>query len=510
MLFKTMLLLINIAIIGILACLIVKLYYRDEERKNQANSLDDLENELKTSGHVPAFENSTDKKSDSGFSKTTNRLKERINASKKIIPNQKENDADLEESLNKEIEELTITKQPVKNATDFEPVKAQKTEAAKNKDAVEESAEDSGLKGEPVSINVKNINDDEAIKTEVNDSEEEPSIVEDDEKTTEYGKTVLQTTPTIAKDIDEAKTNISLVDGLKEEKTEPVKTKEVTSEDNEEKKPSYTPDKKKLDEMRRKLANENKASNIQGSNMTHNIEAENKAKYEAQVEKQEISKDTNSVGNVKGAFQNIKSAFKNDEELTEYNEPINTAPVRNTENYGSTRDVVLEEILNNHSEEFNHEDTYNDDIVSITPIHDPEEMKKYHESMDYETDNIFDNLDLSTDEITPEEKAFFESLEEGFNASPILQEEKLSPSQEFHNRHNNKRSKSITHSSGEDEIVITLKGQDHILKRGTSIIFQHQNEKYGSSILAINGDEINVTYRGQKIWIPSSDVTKVF
>ena len=101
MLFKTMLLLINIAIIGILACLIVKLYYRDEERKNQANSLDDLENELKTSGHVPAFENSTDKKSDSGFSKTTNRLKERINASKKIIPNQKESDADLEESLNK-------------------------------------------------------------------------------------------------------------------------------------------------------------------------------------------------------------------------------------------------------------------------------------------------------------------------------------------------------------------------------------------------------------------------
>ena len=162
--------------------------------------------------------------------------------------------------------------------------------------------------------------------------------------------------------------------------------------------------------MRRKLANENKAdaisnvsrepinkqqeniinktrnitsetpSNIQGSNMTHNIEAENKAKYEAQVEKQEISKDTNSVGNVKGAFQNIKSAFKNDKELTEYNEPINTAPVRNTENYGSTRDVVLEEILNNHSEEFNHEDTYNEDIVSITPIHDPEEMKKYHES----------------------------------------------------------------------------------------------------------------------------------
>ena len=74
-------------------------------------------------------------------------------------------------------------------------------------------------------------------------------VVEDDEKTTEYGKTVLQTTPTIAKDIDEAKTNISLVDGLKEEKTEPVKTKEVTSEDNEEKKPSYTPDKKKLDEI---------------------------------------------------------------------------------------------------------------------------------------------------------------------------------------------------------------------------------------------------------------------
>ena len=92
----------------------------------------------------------------------------------------------------------------------------------------------------------------------------------------------------------------------------------------------------------------------------------------------------------------------------------------------------------------------------------------------------------------------------------------LKPSERFHKKYGGKSGekksapKSLRRKEPEQDLVINLQGTDHILKRGVSIIYQYKGEKYGSSIHSINGNNINVTYRGKKIWIKPEDITKVF
>ncbi|MGN0094074.1 MAG: hypothetical protein ACI37V_06450 [Methanobrevibacter sp.] len=232
---------------------------------------------------------------------------------------------------------------------------------------------------------------------------------------------------------------------------------------------------------------------------------------------------------VKGAFKNIKSSIVRDDN-------------GNGENLGNTNEAVLEEVLNNNKENYDDGITYNDNVVSITPLHDPEEIKKYEESIkpDYDTHDVFDNINGNTDELTPEEIEYFDNLEKEFNDELDKNEKNkpnyvadktddmkitvkksddlsnLKPSERFHKKYGGKSSekksapKSLRRKEPEQDLVINLQGTDHILKRGVSIIYQYKGEKYGSSIHSIKGDNINVTYRGKKIWIKPEDITKVF
>lgn len=232
---------------------------------------------------------------------------------------------------------------------------------------------------------------------------------------------------------------------------------------------------------------------------------------------------------VKGAFKNIKSSIVRDDS-------------ENGENLGNTNEAVLEEVLNNNKENYEDGITYNDNVVSITPLHDPEEIKKYEESIkpDYDTHDVFDNINGNTDELTPEEIEYFDNLEKEFNEELDKNEKNkpnyvadktddmkitvkksddlsnLKPSERFHKKYGGKSDekksapKSLRRKEPEQDLVINLQGTDHILKRGVSIIYQYKGEKYGSSIHSINGNNINVTYRGKKIWIKPEDITKVF
>lgn len=232
---------------------------------------------------------------------------------------------------------------------------------------------------------------------------------------------------------------------------------------------------------------------------------------------------------VKGAFKNIKSSIVRDDS-------------ENGENLGNTNEAVLEEVLNNNKENYEDGITYNDNVVSITPLHDPEEIKKYEESIkpDYDTHDVFNNINGNTDELTPEEIEYFDNLEKEFNDELDKNEKNksnyiadktddmkitvkksddlsnLKPSERFHKKYGGKSSekksapKSLRRKEPEQDLVINLQGTDHILKRGVSIIYQYKGEKYGSSIHSINGNNINVTYRGKKIWIKPEDITKVF
>ena len=232
---------------------------------------------------------------------------------------------------------------------------------------------------------------------------------------------------------------------------------------------------------------------------------------------------------VKGAFKNIKSSIVRDDS-------------ENGENLGNTNEAVLEEVLNNNKENYEDGITYNDNVVSITPLHDPEEIKKYEDSIkpDYDTHDVFNNINGNTDELTPEEIEYFDNLEKEFNDELDKNEKNksnyiadktddmkitvkksddlsnLKPSERFHKKYGGKSGekksapKSLRRKEPEQDLVINLQGTDHILKRGVSIIYQYKGEKYGSSIHSINGNNINVTYRGKKIWIKPEDITKVF
>ncbi len=770
MLLKTMLLLINIAIIGALACLIVKLYYRDEERENQLENVDNIESELKGNVTIPAFENTSPKNERSTIASTKDRIMESTSrASKRIMHNQKEDPAELEKSLNKEIESLTITKakttknsnvevskpkkaqvttstsqtenipkvqkeepktesEPVsinaKNTTEEETTPKINTETTKTKfkttlnktetsdkpDTKEEltptedipkvqkeepkterepvsinakntteeettpktetetvkttlkttvtkpettdkpdneevvtstedipkvQKEEPKTEREPVSINVKNTTEEETTKTETEvaktslkttatkpeavdniANKEKVSVVEklkeaqkeeEEEKTTiqtepsettkiKLEKTTIQTEPSKTIKIEEPTTSAnSLINEIKEEKAqvgtgdrpsvkleEKVSVKETPSTEakeeisrmeisntNEEsttpvsasnseikenitepieEKPTeeYVFDREKaagivsnisqepigeqhqtiLNETR-KITNETPEETLD-SYIDDDIEQSLKEELEYQHEAEEFAKITDPIESVKDAFSNIRFAIKGKEE-TNKTEPA------------TTNEVVLDEILNDNEIEINNQMDYNDEVVSITPLHDPEEIKKYEESMNqnYDAADVFDNIDVSTDEITPEEIEFFENLEKGYNPNQGQSIENLSPSEKFHRKNKTKKSNKTKQTKANrqtrktrqskqtkprrlnkkptlkppiavDEAIINIQGQDHILKRGKSIIYQHGGEKYGSSIHNINGDNLNVTYRGQKIWIKAEDVTKVF
>ena len=69
---------------------------------------------------------------------------------------------------------------------------------------------------------------------------------------------------------------------------------------------------------------------------------------------------------------------------------------------------------------------------------------------------------------------------------------------------------SIKDKPSRDNLKIQINNNEVVLKKGDEIIFNHLGETYSSQIYAINGDDISVKYRRQKITIKPSDVKKVY
>ena len=69
---------------------------------------------------------------------------------------------------------------------------------------------------------------------------------------------------------------------------------------------------------------------------------------------------------------------------------------------------------------------------------------------------------------------------------------------------------SIKDKPSRDNLKIQINNNEVVLKKGDEIIFNHLGETYSSQVYAINGDDISVKYRRQKITIKPSDVKKVY
>ncbi len=69
---------------------------------------------------------------------------------------------------------------------------------------------------------------------------------------------------------------------------------------------------------------------------------------------------------------------------------------------------------------------------------------------------------------------------------------------------------AIKEKPARDNIKIKINNNEVVLKKGDEIIFNHLGETYSSQVYAINGDDISVKYRRQRIIIKPSDVKKVY
>lgn len=61
-----------------------------------------------------------------------------------------------------------------------------------------------------------------------------------------------------------------------------------------------------------------------------------------------------------------------------------------------------------------------------------------------------------------------------------------------------------------NNIKITLNGEEINLRKGAEIIFKHKEETYSSKVYGIRGNDISVKYRGKKIVITPKDIKKVY
>ena len=572
--FKTILILINIAIICIIACIIVKLYYRDEEKGRKLET-HEIESSLKGHNQMPLFKEEHHKKdSRNKINNTISSTKNKIFKTKQV----KENN----DNLNKEIEELTITR-PKTTTTQSKEENNKIIQTTNTNGTIlkEKPKNNNKPNGKPISINVKNSPE---IKPKVVNAKTQEEIAKDKLKTTatkpkvskeEIEKIEEKPVKAVHKEIvepekDEIKEKIEPKEETKVKfikpkqkahitpklRTEPKIKTEPTTQKIKEEKPEPTEIKTTKEEKPFELKTKSTEAHIS----QEPIEAQhqniiNETRKASQTETNNVTIDDYNepekakefidapLKSVKGTFNSIKSTFLSHDKDKEEDE-INPELRDNLNSY--TNDAVLEEILNDNSTEEDYYDD-NDEFVAITPLHDPEEIRQYEESLNnnYDTNDVFNNINSDTTELTPEEISYFDNLEEEFNdelnqneknkyvasktddmkitvgnkpkVKPVSNK-KMKPSERFHKEYQGhkvepKKEKTTNKTpvnKDDGESVVNIQGVNHTLKRGMSIIYQHHGEKYGSSIHSVNGDNINVTYRGKKIWIKADKITKVF
>ena len=205
------------------------------------------------------------------------------------------------------------------------------------------------------------------------------------------------------------------------------------------------------------------------------------------------------------------------------------------------------------------EDIEYDEFISITPIHEEEKeaqypkdlaynqpnkdvddiykeinKESYNKTVDEELDKSFEDVDDDTyktdaKEYTAED---YKKIEDDMAEEKIreentkkllgLSEEKTEKPKDGILRATGpmERKTAPKLEKGQERLVlhnhipnveeVNIDGTLYELKVGTSVIFNHNNENYESTILKVKPGYIGVKYRSKKIWVKTSDVKKVF
>ena len=229
---------------------------------------------------------------------------------------------------------------------------------------------------------------------------------------------------------------------------------------------------------------------------------------------------------------------------------------------GNTKEPSSESVEPPVAEEINEslgEDIEYDEFISITPIHEEEKeaqypkdlaynqpnkdvddiykeinKESYNKTVDDELDKSFEDVDDDTyktdaKEYTAED---YKKIEDDMAEEKIreentkkllgLSEEKTEKPKDGILRATGpmERKTAPKLDKGQERLVlhnhipnveeVNIDGTLYELKAGTSVIFNHNNENYESTILKVKPGHIGVKYRSKKIWVKTSDVKKVF
>ncbi len=278
---------------------------------------------------------------------------------------------------------------------------------------------------------------------------------------------------------------------------------------------------------------------ILGKRTQEESPVEDEIQSEVQEVEDNLSKGSDIFRDAIASIRNIRGNIgsNNNESSSESFEP----PVAEEVNKSLGEDIEYDEFISItpiHEEE--KEAQYPKDLAYNQPNKDVDDIYKeinnesYNKTVDEELDKSFEDVDDDTyktdaKEYTAED---YKKIEDDMAEEKIreentkkllgLSEEKTEKPKDGILRATGpmERKTAPKLEKGQERLVlhnhipnveeVNIDGTLYELKAGTSVIFNHNNENYESTILKVKPGYIGVKYRSKKIWVKTSDVKKVF
>ncbi|MDL2246611.1 hypothetical protein LJB96_03235 [Methanobrevibacter sp. OttesenSCG-928-K11] len=532
---NTLIIIINIAIIGIIASVIVKLYYKDEESKNKQSNDLGTSNDSQFQNVISSTRNAVTQTKDKITGKkenTENRTQEAHNnvsnyfngessnsLSKTgkipdddtfIIPESKKYTS-WEEPREIETEDSTIAskvfQEPIedkhrdiisKAQNKEEYIKLDDESTKPLKDRVEEIKK---LKDDETTEFISNeefMPIDDVKKDNISPNIAESKISTDDEDL----KDLFNIDELIEKAKEKDNTAINISEN-KEPKTDIEEIEKITEKteigiSNEDQIPKT--DIEEIEEVFDKNENsidiididEDSKENILPKYETPSL------KEDTPTSEKKTTEDMNDSGFIEGKkyYEEGVNLFENKEAPEdEFGKPLNENDIFGESDVDPLGFSDLKDSVKNSKIFKNVKGFAEDKLIDKNPRRPDDEFIRNVKSYDIEEEPK--NL---------EDKLREENTRKIFNLTQ--EDDSITPETIDNSKKPLKKAKKVPIS--QNSITVNINNNEELIKKGDSIIFNYNGESYSSRLINIRGDDLEVKYRGKTVLIKPSDVKKRF
>ncbi|MCQ2964078.1 MAG: hypothetical protein MJ203_00720 [archaeon] len=209
---------------------------------------------------------------------------------------------------------------------------------------------------------------------------------------------------------------------------------------------------------------------------------------------------------------------KEEDEVEAVDEYGVITPIYNDKNVSGAVETVenLRSNLNTEDEE-----DYEDDFISITPLTEEEIREEFkeesatinpiQESSESEALKEFkNNIDETAKEKAEAKEELRKLREENTEKLFKVSKENKESLNSISQNGSSVKHKVETINTPEVKEEIVIDGEIYEVSKGMSIMFVHNNETYSSAILALKPGFVGVKYRGRNVWVKHSRIKKVF